>query len=53
MGITAANFAAHVTIADLGADTQVTIDGNIILLVGVNGTGSNVITQQDFILGGP
>ncbi len=54
MGITAANFAAHVVITDLGADTQITIDGvNTILLVGVNGSGTNIITQQDFILGGP
>lgn len=54
LGITAANFATSVTITDLGADTLVNIDGlGSILLVGVNGTGANVITQADFILGGP
>ena len=52
LGITAANFAASVTIADLGADTLVTIDGttNSITLLGVNGVGANSITQDDFML---
>jgi Ca2+-binding RTX toxin-like protein len=50
-GITAADFGARVTIVDLGADTQVTIDGtDTIALLGVNGSGANVITQQDFLL---
>jgi hypothetical protein len=39
-----------VAIVDLGADTVVTIGGHSIMLVGVNGTGSNIITQQDFLL---
>ncbi|MFT3729113.1 MAG: calcium-binding protein [Terricaulis sp.] len=53
-GITAADFAARVSIVDLGADTQVTIDGtNVITLLGVNGTGANVITSGDFIFGHP
>jgi len=51
LGITAANFAARVTIVDLGADTKVTIDGiDTMTLLGVNGSGTNVITQQDFLL---
>ncbi len=53
LGINAANFAAHVTITDLGADTLVTIDGvSTITLIGVNGVGNNVITIDDFIFGG-
>ena len=49
LGITAANFAAHVTITDLGADTLVTIAGDGTLrLIGVNGVGANAITQADF-----
>lgn len=52
-GVTSADFAARVSIVDLGADTQITIDGvDVITLMGVNGTGANVITQADFILGG-
>jgi Ca2+-binding RTX toxin-like protein len=57
LGITAANFAASVLVADLGANTLVEIDvdglGTVtgsIMLQGVNGVGANVITQQDFIL---
>ena len=57
LGITALNFAASVTITDLGADTLVTIDVNgqgtvtgAVTLLGVNGAGTNVITQQDFLL---
>ena len=53
-GFTAANFAAHVTIVDLGSNTRVTIDGDTIaqtiLLVGINGDGANAITQADFLL---
>ncbi|MEQ1576222.1 MAG: peroxidase family protein [Hyphomicrobium sp.] len=49
LGITAANFAASVTITDVGADTLVTIAGDGTLrLVGVNGVGANSITQADF-----
>jgi Ca2+-binding RTX toxin-like protein len=48
--ITAADFAARVSIVDLGANTMVTIDGaDSILLVGVNGVGANTITEADFI----
>ena len=50
MGITAATFATSVTIAVLGTDTQVTIGGDTILLVGVSGVGANAITVQDFVL---
>jgi Ca2+-binding RTX toxin-like protein len=50
MGITAAEFASRVSIAVVGADTQLTIDGNIITVAGVNGVGANAITQADFIL---
>jgi Ca2+-binding RTX toxin-like protein len=50
LGVDADNFAARVSIADLGADTLVMIDGtDSILLQGVNGVGANIITQQDFI----
>jgi VCBS repeat-containing protein len=48
-GITAGNFASHVSIVDLGNDTRVTIDGaDTITLLGVNGVGLNAITQADF-----
>jgi len=50
LGITSGNFAASVTIADLGSDMQVTIGGNTITLIGVNGVGANTITIQDFLL---
>jgi Ca2+-binding RTX toxin-like protein len=56
LGITAANFAASVSIAvgnidSLGAlDTLVTIGTNSIGVLGVNGIGANAITQADFIL---
>jgi hypothetical protein len=51
-GITAATFAGSVHITDLGANTLVsfTDSTDTILLVGVNGTAPNIITQQDFIL---
>jgi hypothetical protein len=41
-----------VTITDLGANTLVDIVGvdHTILLNGVNGVGTNTITQADFIL---
>jgi len=51
MGINAGNFAANVSITDLGADTLVEFDGlESILLMGVNGVGTNTITQADFVL---
>ena len=51
LGITSANFAASVTITDLGRDTLVTIGDDSILLEDVNGSGNNTITQSDFLLG--
>ncbi|CAD5107740.1 peroxidase family protein [Zestomonas carbonaria] len=51
LGITAATFAARVSIADAGADVQVTINGaggGSIVLVGV--TDHNSVTQADFQL---
>lgn len=48
-GIDATNFAAHVTITDVGADVLVTIDGNAsqtIRLVGI--PNASVITVDDF-----
>ncbi|WP_280283001.1 calcium-binding protein, partial [Pseudomonas sp. BN415] len=50
LGITAATFAANVSIADLGANTQVTIGANSITLVGV--ADATTVTQADFILAG-
>ena len=51
LGINAGNFAARVSIVDLGADTLVMIDGiDTITLLGVNGVGANAITQADFML---
>jgi hypothetical protein len=49
LGILAVDFGTRIVVDDLGTDTQVTIDGtDTILLVGVNGTGANLITQDDF-----
>ena len=50
LGINAGNFASSVTITDLGNDTSVTIGADTIQLIGVNGVGTNAITQQDFLL---
>ena len=50
-GISADNFIDHVTIADAGPDTLVTIDGDpaqTIRLVGIG--NATTITQQDFLL---
>jgi Ca2+-binding RTX toxin-like protein len=50
-GVTSATFAARVTIADLGADTLVTIDGGAeqsILLAGMVNPSS--VTRDDFLL---
>lgn len=49
-GFTAGDFAGNVIITDLGNNTQVTIGADSVLLVGVNGVGTNVITQADFLL---
>ncbi|MDX1722567.1 MAG: peroxidase family protein [Pseudomonas sp.] len=48
LGVTAANFAANVTIADVGADTLVTIGADSIRLVGI--ADATTINQTDFIL---
>ena len=49
--IVAADFARRVTIADVGADTLLTIDGNLHQTILLTGTGnSKVITEKDFIL---
>jgi hypothetical protein len=48
MGINAGNFAARVAIAVVGTETQVTIDGNVIHLLGVTGVGTNAISIADF-----
>ena len=51
LGMTAANFSSRVTIVDLGADTLISVDGTATMTVlGVNGTGANLITQADFML---
>jgi Ca2+-binding RTX toxin-like protein len=50
-GITSTDFAARVAIADVGADTLVTIDGNLgqtSLLVGIG--NATTVTQADFLL---
>jgi hypothetical protein len=48
LGINAGNFAARVNIAVVGTETQVTIDGNVIHLLGVTGVGTNAVTIADF-----
>ena len=48
LGVTAANFAGNVTIADVGADTLVSVGGDSIRLVGI--ADATTITQTDFIL---
>jgi hypothetical protein len=48
LGITAANFAANVTIQQNGADTLVTIGANSILLLGV---AANQVDVTDFQFG--
>jgi Ca2+-binding RTX toxin-like protein len=56
LGITAASFGSTVHISVLNIDgvgaldTLVSIAGNTIGLLGVDGVGANVITQADFIL---
>jgi Ca2+-binding RTX toxin-like protein len=43
-------FAANVSIADMGNYTVVTIGDDTITLLGVTGAGNNAITQADFII---
>src|SRR5690606_18705517 len=50
LGITDTNFGTEVTITTVGSDTHVSVAGGTIVLTGVNGTGSNVIDRNDFIL---
>jgi hypothetical protein len=56
LGINSGNFVDRVTITDLGANTEVLIEDGLglvtgkITLFGVNGTGANSITIQDFLL---
>lgn len=49
-GITATDFAARVFVFDTGSDLQVVVDSDVITLLGVSGSGANVLTQDDFIL---
>ena len=50
-GITAANFAAHVTLTDIGSDVLVTIDGDVNQTIKLGGVANtSLITQSDFIL---
>jgi hypothetical protein len=51
-GLTVEDFSAHVTIASLGADTLVTIDGNSGQTIRLAGIGNaSAVTEQNFILG--
>ncbi|MCT9812745.1 hypothetical protein N0K08_19105, partial [Acidovorax sp. Be4] len=51
LGINAGSFASRVAITDLGNDFSIAIDGvDTILLQGVNGVGTNTVTQADFLL---
>ena len=50
-GVTSAEFAARVNIADVGADTLVTIDGNAAQTIRLVGIGiATTVTQADFLL---
>lgn len=50
-GITAETFANRVLIEDLGTDARITVDNiDTIVLLGVTGAGTNLITQHDFLL---
>jgi Ca2+-binding RTX toxin-like protein len=52
MGVTAANFAARVTISDIGADALITLDtGETITLVGVNNIATVTLAGGDFLVG--
>ena len=49
--ITAAMFATHVTLTDVGADVLVTIDGDVNQTIKLGGVANvSMITQSDFIL---
>ncbi len=49
--ITAATFAAHITLTDVGADVLVTIDGNANQTIRLGGVANvSMIDQSDFIL---
>ncbi len=50
LGITDANFAMHVLVLDLGADTLISVDGESICLKGVS--NSSTVTISDFVLFG-
>ena len=50
LDFTAYNGLATIEIDDVGANTLITIGSDTITLLGVNGVGANVITNQDFIL---
>ena len=50
-GINSLNFAARVSILDMGPETLVRIDDVYITLKGVTGDGDNVITSADFLFG--
>ncbi len=51
LGITAETFDESVSISSFGFITVISIgDENIVTLAGVSGSGTNAITQQDFIL---
>jgi Ca2+-binding RTX toxin-like protein len=48
-GITAANFASRVAVADIGADTLVTVDGDTDLTIRLAGIGNaTTVTVDDF-----
>jgi len=50
-GITAADFAARVTITDIGNDTRITIDGNTAQTILLDGVGNaSRIGMDDFLL---
>ncbi len=50
-GITAATFASHVTLTDIGADVLVTIDGDVNQTIKLGGVANtSLITQSDFVL---
>jgi hypothetical protein len=49
-GIAEADFAPRLTIADLGPDTLVTIDGDPAQTILLSGVGHAAVTRQDFVL---
>jgi hypothetical protein len=51
LGISAASFASAVTIAQIGDDTLITLEGQgSILCRGIDGEGVAVIDQSDFLI---